>query len=172
MPYEDLREKGLIEDIKPNFQVVSALIARALKDLVTARANASIDREWAYAIAYQGMLRAARAMITAEGLRPRGRDQSRTVVLLAGAILGDPGGTGATHLPIRGGRGHQGRPEVHRADRGVHTNEESPVDTSVAVSRGSVQGGVSKGGGEGAHRGCRGKIGRIPTSMRRLGAQP
>jgi hypothetical protein len=27
-------------------------------------------------------------MITAEGLRPRGRDQSRTVVLLAGAILG------------------------------------------------------------------------------------
>ena len=89
MPYEDLREKGLIEDIKPNFQVASALIARELKDLVTARANASIDREWAYAIAYQGMLRAARAMITAEGLRPRGRDQSRTVVLLAGAILGD-----------------------------------------------------------------------------------
>ena len=89
MPYEDLREKGLIEDIKPNFQVASALIARALKDLVTARANASIDREWAYAIAYQGMLRAARAMITAEGLCPRGRDQSRTVVLLAGAILGD-----------------------------------------------------------------------------------
>src|SRR3990167_3630872 len=89
MAYEDLREKGLVEDIKPNFAVVSALIARALKDLVTARANASIDREWAYAIAYQGMLRAARAMITAEGLRPRGRDQSRTVVLLAGAILGD-----------------------------------------------------------------------------------
>ena len=88
MAYEDLREKGLIEDIKPNFQVVSALIARAMKDLTTARANASIDREWAYAIAYQGMLRAARAMITAEGLRPRGRDQSRTVVLLAGTILG------------------------------------------------------------------------------------
>lgn len=89
MAYEDLREKGLVEDIKPNFPVASALIARALKDLVTARANASIDREWAYAIAYQGMLRAARAMITAEGLRPRGRDQSRTVVLLAGAILGE-----------------------------------------------------------------------------------
>ena len=89
MAYEDVREKGLIEDIKPNFQVVGALIARAMKDLTTARANASIDREWAYAIAYQGMLRAARAMITAEGLRPRGRDQSRTVVLLAGAILGE-----------------------------------------------------------------------------------
>lgn len=89
MAYEDLREKGLVEDAKPNFQVVGALIARAMKDLATARANASIDREWSYAIAYQAMLRAARAMITAEGLRPRGRDQARTVVLLAGAILGD-----------------------------------------------------------------------------------
>ncbi len=88
MAYEDLREKGLVEDIKPNFSAVSALIARATKDLTTARANASIDREWAYAIAYQGMFRAARAMIAAEGLRPRGRDQQRTVVVLAGAILG------------------------------------------------------------------------------------
>jgi uncharacterized protein (UPF0332 family) len=88
MAYEDLREKGLIEEIKPNFAVVNALIARSLRDLATARANASIDREWAYAIAYQGMLRAARAMIMAEGLRPRGRDQQRTVVQLTGVILG------------------------------------------------------------------------------------
>ncbi len=89
MAYEDLREKGLVEDVKPNFALVSALIARAMKDLATARSNASIDREWAYAIAFQGMLRAARAMIAAEGLRPRGRDQQRTVVMLAGAVLGE-----------------------------------------------------------------------------------
>jgi len=89
MAYEDLREKGLVEDVKPNFSTVSALIARALKDLATARANASIDREWAYAIAYQGMLRAAKGMVASEGLRPRGRDQQRTVVTLVGAILGD-----------------------------------------------------------------------------------
>ena len=89
MAYEELREKGLVEDIKPNFSAVNALITRALKDLATARANASIDREWAYAIAYQGMLRAAKGMISAEGLRPRGRDQQRTVVTLVGAILGD-----------------------------------------------------------------------------------
>jgi hypothetical protein len=89
MAYEELREKGLVEDVKPNFSAVSALIARALRDLATARANASIDREWAYAIAYQGMLRAAKGMISAEGLRPRGRDQQRTVVALAGAVLGE-----------------------------------------------------------------------------------
>jgi HEPN domain-containing protein len=89
MAYEDLREKGLVDDVKPNFSAVNALITRALKDLATARANASIDREWAYAIAHQGMLRAAKGMISAEGLRPRGRDQQRTVVTLVGAILGD-----------------------------------------------------------------------------------
>jgi hypothetical protein len=89
MAYEELREKGLVEDVKPNPSAVGGLITRALKDLATARANVSIDREWAYAIAYQGMLRAARGMISAEGLRPRGRDQQRTVVMLAGLILGD-----------------------------------------------------------------------------------
>jgi hypothetical protein len=51
MAYEALREKGLVEDVKPNFQVVSTLIARALRDLATARANSGTDREWAYAIA-------------------------------------------------------------------------------------------------------------------------
>lgn len=89
MAYEDLRERGLVEDAKPNFAQVSALITRALKDLATARANVSLDREWAYAMAYQAMHRAAKAMVMAEGLRPRGRDQQKTIVLLAGAILGE-----------------------------------------------------------------------------------
>jgi len=61
MAYEDLREKGLVEDVKANFSTVSALIARALKDLATARANASIDRDGLMLLAYQGMLRALRA---------------------------------------------------------------------------------------------------------------
>lgn len=125
MAYEDLREKGLVEDIKPNFQVVGALIARAMKDLTTARANASIDREWAYAIAYQGMLRAARAMITAEGLRPRGRDQSRTVVLLAGAILGE-----------------EARPLVNAFDRMRRRSQAILEDPGHPVSRYEAEGAV------------------------------
>jgi hypothetical protein len=52
----------------------------AHKDVATARANASIDREWAHAIAHQEC--SGRRMISAEGLRPRGRDQQRTVVML------------------------------------------------------------------------------------------
>jgi len=89
MAYEELRERGLVEEIRPDFRQISTLLARALKDLSTARANVSIDKEWAYIIAYQAMLRAAKAVVMAEGWRPRGRDQARTVVLLVGELLGE-----------------------------------------------------------------------------------
>ncbi len=88
MAYEELREKGLVEEVRPNFAQVSTLIAQARKDLATARATVSIDREWAYLIAYQAMARAARALVQAEGLRPRGRDPQRTMVQIVAIILG------------------------------------------------------------------------------------
>jgi hypothetical protein len=127
MPYEDLREKGLVEDVKPNFAAVSALIARAVKDLATARANASIDREWAYAIAYQGMLRAAKGMIAAEGLRPRGRDQQRTAVMLVGAIMGD-----------------DARPLVNSLDRMRRRWQVILEDAGQPVSRYEVEGAIKE----------------------------
>lgn len=89
MAYEELRERGLLEEVRPNFALVSTLIERARKDLATARATVSIDREWAYLIAHQAMARAARALVMAEGLRPRGRDPLRTMVQVVGMILGE-----------------------------------------------------------------------------------
>ena len=91
MAYEELRERGLVEEIRPDFRQVLTLLTRAMKDLSTARANVSIDKEWTYTIAYQGMLRAAKALVTAEGWRPRGRDQARTVIMLVGELLGEEG---------------------------------------------------------------------------------
>lgn len=91
MAYEELRERGLVEEVRPDFRQVSMLLARALQDLSTARANVSIDKEWAYIIAYQAMLRAAKALVMAEGWRPRGRDQARTLVMLVGELLGEEG---------------------------------------------------------------------------------
>ncbi len=125
MPREELREKGLVEEVKPNYATVSSLMARAVKDLATARANASIDREWAYAIAYQGMLRAAKGMIAAEGLRPRGRDQQRTIVTLAGEILGD-----------------DSRPLVNAFDRMRRRWQAILEDASQPVSRYEVEGAI------------------------------
>lgn len=89
MAYEDLKEGGLVEEAKPDFRQASRLMARALKDLSTARANVSIDKEWAYTIAYQGMLRAARATLAAEGWRPKGRDQQRAIARFIGEFLGE-----------------------------------------------------------------------------------
>ena len=125
MAYEELREKGLVEDVKPNFQVVNTLIVRALKDLTTARANVGSDREWAYAIAYQGMQRAARAMITAEGVRPRGRDQQRTIVQLTGAILGD-----------------EWRPLVNAFDRMRRRSQAILEEPGQPISRYEVEGAI------------------------------
>ncbi len=89
MAYENLRERGLVEEIRPDFREISTLLARSVKDLSTARANVSIDKEWAYTIAYQAMLRAAKAIVMAEGWRPKGRDQAKTLVLLVREILGE-----------------------------------------------------------------------------------
>lgn len=93
MAYEELRERGLAEEIRPDFRQVSMLLARALKDSATAKANVTIDKEWAYVIAYQAMLRAAKALVMAEGWRPKGRDQARTIVILIGELLGEEGRT-------------------------------------------------------------------------------
>lgn len=91
MAYEELRERGLVEEVRPDFRQVSTLLVRASKDLSTARANVAIDKEWAYIIAYQAMLRAVKALVMAEGWRPRGRDQARTLVMLVGELLGEEG---------------------------------------------------------------------------------
>lgn len=91
MAYEELRERGLVEEIRPDFRQVSVLLARATKDMATARANVTIDKEWAYIIAYQAMVRAAKAVVMAEGWRVRGREQARTFVTLMGELLGEEG---------------------------------------------------------------------------------
>lgn len=88
MNFKEFIEKGLIEEIQPNFRQIANLQDRALKDLKTAEAILETDREWAYTIAYQAMMRAAKALILSEGYRPKGREQQRTVVQLSGEILG------------------------------------------------------------------------------------
>ncbi|MCK4244671.1 MAG: HEPN domain-containing protein [Candidatus Omnitrophica bacterium] len=89
MIFEDLIREGLIEKIPANLKRADKSIERARKDLTTAKANLSIDEEWAYAIAYHGMLRAGRALMLAEGYRPKGKDRHKTVVSFCGRILGE-----------------------------------------------------------------------------------
>lgn len=87
MRYDELRAKGLLDDAVPSSKQVVSLARRAAKDVQTAQATLPVDREWAYTVAAQGMVRAARALVLAEGLRPKGREQVKTVLQVAAGLL-------------------------------------------------------------------------------------
>jgi len=92
MTYESLKELGIVEERPAEITEIIALITRAERDLSTSKLLRDKDEEWAFAAAYLSMARSARALILAEGFRPkgvRGRDAQKTVVTAAGALLGD-----------------------------------------------------------------------------------
>ena len=89
MIFEHLKAKGLVEAVAPDLHRASRLMARAHKDLKTAQAMVGTDPEWSYLIAAHAILRAARALALVEGLRPRGREQARTLLQMAGSLVGE-----------------------------------------------------------------------------------
>ena len=60
---KQLEAQGLIEKASYSDKQILTNLGRARKDLVTSKANLSIDEEWAYTIAYHAMLRAGRALM-------------------------------------------------------------------------------------------------------------
>jgi uncharacterized protein (UPF0332 family) len=91
MTYEALQEMGL-EERTAETQEVMGLMMRAERDLATARLLQDKDEEWSFAAAYQAMARSGRALLLAEGYRPKGsrsRDTHKTVVTASGIILGE-----------------------------------------------------------------------------------
>jgi len=123
MAYEELRERGLVEEIRPDFREIATLLARSVKDLATARANVGIDKEWAYTIAYQAMLRATKAIVMAEGWRPKGRDQARTLVSLVREILGE-----------------EARPLINGFDRMRRKRQDFMEESETPIPRYEVEG--------------------------------
>jgi len=92
MIYSELKESGLVEERTADISEVIALVTRAERDVATSELLRDRDEEWAFAAAYQAMARSARALILSEGLRPkgvRGRDAQKTVITVAGVILGN-----------------------------------------------------------------------------------
>ncbi len=92
MTYEALKEMGIVEERAAEITEIIALVTRAERDLSTSKLLQDKDEEWAFAAAYLAMARSARALILAEGFRPkgvRGRDAQKTVVTAAGALLGE-----------------------------------------------------------------------------------
>ncbi len=88
MNYRILLRQKLLKKQVPDFQQIDNQVNRALKDLKAAEANLAIDLSWAVAIAYHAMIRAGRALIYSRGYLPTARQTHKTIVDVAGVILG------------------------------------------------------------------------------------
>jgi uncharacterized protein (UPF0332 family) len=88
MPYEQLVQRGRIKPYKAHPEEIRRLLKVAARDLATAERNLADDHDWAYTIAYNAILQAARALVLAKGFRLRGAEQHATVVQFVEETLG------------------------------------------------------------------------------------
>ncbi len=133
MDLKQLEAQGLMEKASFNDKQILANLGRARRDLITSKANLSIDEEWAYAIAYHAMLRAGRALMFASGYRPRGKDQHRTVVDFCSSVLGSE----FQELVTRFNRMRVKRQKTPRPPRSGNTTTHHTPPPLSSPSRGS-----------------------------------
>ena len=88
MPYSKLLQRGKIGRYKAKPQEIEQLFQVAERDLRTADRILDTDLDWAYTIAYNAILQATRALMLAQGYRPRGQSQHATVIEFARLSLG------------------------------------------------------------------------------------
>lgn len=88
MNYSELFEKGIAENKTPNQNEIKNLQQRSYGDINAAKNIIDDDREWAYIISFFAMLRILKTLIRAEGLLPKGTDESKNIILIAGSVLG------------------------------------------------------------------------------------
>lgn len=84
---EDLERQGLIRKLPPDPKAVENAIGLAHRDVSVAKNALASNADWAYTIAYNAMLQAARALMFSKGYRPAGNNQHGTVVQFAGQFL-------------------------------------------------------------------------------------
>ena len=93
MNYKDtvkiMLNQGLIKKQKVDFSHIEALLLRAQKDIVAAKANLEIDEEVTYNYAYLAMLRCGRSIVFMKGYRSVDGQQHKTIIELSGEILGE-----------------------------------------------------------------------------------
>jgi len=92
MNYKDtvkiMLNQGLIKKQKTDLSQIEALLLRAQKDIVAAKANLEIDEEVTYNYAYLAMLRCGRSIVFMKGYRSVDGQQHKTIIELSGEILG------------------------------------------------------------------------------------
>ncbi len=88
MPYAQLVQQGRIKPYQARPEEIRRLLKVAARDLAAAERNLPDDHDWAYTIAYNAILQAARALVLAHGFRPRGAESHATVVQFVEETLG------------------------------------------------------------------------------------
>jgi hypothetical protein len=88
---EELEREGLIRRLPPEPRRVDEALALADRDLAVAGRMLELDPDWAYAIAYNAMLQASRALLFADGYRPAGKNQHVAVVRYIAVRIGADG---------------------------------------------------------------------------------
>jgi uncharacterized protein (UPF0332 family) len=88
MDYETLLNKGLIKRFTSSPPQAENRIELAKRDIKAAKSMMSIDRDWAFSMAYNAILQATRALMFAKGFRPAaGEGQHKVAVEFAEITL-------------------------------------------------------------------------------------
>lgn len=88
MGLEELLSERIIEEFESTPALVGQSVQSAEKDLGSAkRMLETKDYDWAYVIAYNGMLQAGRAFMFNSGYRPKGENKHLSVVKFASAEM-------------------------------------------------------------------------------------
>ena len=77
MSIEDLLRERRIHEHETDIAVIGALVERAGEDLASAAHMLEQDADWALSIAYNAVLRCARALVFARGFRPASRESHK-----------------------------------------------------------------------------------------------
>lgn len=83
-----LIKKGFLKEENIGIEQIKILLVTARKNLTAAKKNLDIDEETCYTMAYNAMLKMARAVVLLKGLRPHGHQQHKVTIEATGQILG------------------------------------------------------------------------------------
>lgn len=89
MNYSELIKDNRIKEGKFSKKQIQDCLNLAKRDIKTARKILNDDPDWAYNIAYNAMLQAARALMFSKGYRATGEWQHATTIQFAQITLGD-----------------------------------------------------------------------------------
>lgn len=83
-----MEARGLIKRLPADKRKVEDALKLAQRDIKAARKMLADNHDWAFSIAYNSMLQAARALMFSMSFRPSGEAQHVAVVMFAEAVFG------------------------------------------------------------------------------------